>query len=333
MMLTYWDVFLRDRVDAIEKLNVARAEDEAYYKELAEGNSAFTPKALEARAEERAIRKAGKPIKKKSSALASFVPLNADTAWMSYESASLVDLGSRVPLDIRLKVVTDINRKVRRKYMSGLFDFAEETHQWHQTAARLLASHDVSSVTISAEELRLIFNKIDTDQSGLLDKNEIVVALRAAKKSEKEIRKTLQCLAEEELNFEQFKQLMVPSTSADKRGGGLRVMVGHQAGDAVMVRNKGRHNRRLANCSIAHPLAKSGLQSPRRRVLQRVYSVRELARMIADGIACCTPEMLVTPVPSHEPSKDVVDSAAEAHRTKQVTAPHSAKEKKQKKKK
>ena len=44
---------------------------------------------------------------------------------------------------------------------------------------------------MSDSELRAVFDKIDTDRSGLLDKKEIGQALRQAKKSEKDIKKML----------------------------------------------------------------------------------------------------------------------------------------------
>ena len=48
---------------------------------------------------------------------------------------------------------------------------------------------------MSDSELRAVFDKIDTDRSGLLDRKEIGQALRQAKKSEKDVKKLLdRCL-------------------------------------------------------------------------------------------------------------------------------------------
>ena len=69
---------------------------------------------------------------------------------------------------------------------------------------------------VTDESLRAAFDEIDTDRSGLLDRNELATAMRKLGKSEREVDSAMQALESSHLDFEQFKDLIVPPSILSK---------------------------------------------------------------------------------------------------------------------
>jgi len=65
------------------------------------------------------------------------------------------------------------------------------------------------------DELRAKFNEIDTDKSGMLDKEEIRKALKDLKRSDEHIEDTISKMKKDEMDFEEFKLVAAEETKED----------------------------------------------------------------------------------------------------------------------
>ena len=74
-------------------------------------------------------------------------------------------------------------------------------------AQSTIKKREVSQEQINESQLWQLFNNIDTDHGGKLDRKELVLALRNAKKTEAEICRMLDGMASTELDFSDFKKL------------------------------------------------------------------------------------------------------------------------------
>ena len=72
---------------------------------------------------------------------------------------------------------------------------------------------------LTDEKLDEIFRMIDSDGSGSLDKQEIATAMSHLGKSDEEVRKVVGGMTKEQINFDEFKEMLVPPSMLSKMKG------------------------------------------------------------------------------------------------------------------
>ena len=93
---------------------------------------------------------------------------------------------------------------------------------------------------ISDEKLVQVFKEIDTDGSGSLDKSEIATAMRKLGKSDGEVQKVLGGMDKDQLNFIEFKALVVPPSALARMRNAkvFQAAFGDLLGDAELTDEK-----------------------------------------------------------------------------------------------